>query len=303
MPHGNVVDLTGQVFGALTVLELAEKREGSSRIWWVCRCECGQTIEALGNTLARGMKKACGVDGHNWRPARGQTYIDPNRRTLQPEYKSWTAMKQRCLNPNDDNYSNYGARGIRVCDRWLESFEAFCADMGPRPGGMSIERNDVNGDYEPGNCRWATAKEQARNKRCTIYVEHDGARVNLAELVERLGLSYSVVKGRLDNGWTLEEALNEPVREPSEAQALYELPDFPINEKPISKSGRKPDDLTGRKFGWLTVIEPCEPTEKARGPMWLCRCSCGREVEVYARSLRMGDRKACGVGHHFPRGR
>lgn len=229
MPHGNIVDLAGEVYGALTVLELAEKREGSPRAWWVCRCECGQTIEAMGNTLKRGMKKACGVDGHFWRPARGQHYVDPNRRTLRPEYKSWSSMKDRCLNPNHDKFKHYGGRGITVCAEWLDSFDAFCADMGPRPEGTSIERDDVNGNYEPGNCRWATPKEQARNQRRTIFVEYEGVRQKLCDLCERFGLPLSNVRGRLVSGWDLHEALTTPIHQPEiKTEPVYELPDFPI---------------------------------------------------------------------------
>jgi len=118
-------------------------------------------------------------------------------------------MKKRCLNPNATGYSNYGGRGITVCDRWINSFEAFHQDMGDRPEGMSIDRIDNNGNYEPGNCRWATNEEQQRNKRdrplrlITVNGEHN----SIAGWARKIGIDQSAIHHRLRRGWPIELAV------------------------------------------------------------------------------------------------
>ena len=123
------------------------------------------------------------------------------------EYKSWTHMIGRCCNPTDRAYRHYGGRGIRVCDRWRASFEAFYADMGPKPPGLTLERIDVNGHYEPANCKWASVTAQARNRRSSRVVTYRGERMCLAEACDRAGLPYNRVQRRLELGWSEERAL------------------------------------------------------------------------------------------------
>jgi hypothetical protein len=129
-----------------------------------------------------------------------------------PEYKIWTQMIQRCHNLKSDSYEDYGARGVSVCDRWRESFEAFYADLGPRPStSHSLERNQVNGNYEPGNVRWATSCEQARNKRSNIFVTVDGQQMVLADACDKLGLNKKTVAKRIHMGWSPERAISVPI--------------------------------------------------------------------------------------------
>lgn len=134
---------------------------------------------------------------------------------ISPTYKSWDGIIQRCLNSASSNYSDYGGRGICVCDRWNPaaggSFENFLYDMGERGFGFSIDRINVNGDYEPSNCRWATSKEQARNKRNTLMLELDGKTQSIMEWSEETGIPYSTIKKRINSyGWSHERALTTP---------------------------------------------------------------------------------------------
>lgn len=149
-----LTEMTGQTFGLLTVLGRAPDKVSAAQAYWQCRCECGQEIAVNGSSLRRGSTRSCGCGR-----------VKHGLANKAPEYHVWEGIKQRCLNPNRRGYEYWGGRGISVCERWLE-FENFYADMGPRPGpGYSIDRSDNDGNYEPGNCRWATASEQQRNTR------------------------------------------------------------------------------------------------------------------------------------------
>lgn len=128
-----------------------------------------------------------------------------------PEYTAWVNMRGRCLNPNNAGYKNYGGRGIMVCTRW-KAFTAFYADMGPRllPS-LTIDRINNDGDYEPGNCRWATQKQQRRNARSNHHLTFHGETMCMSEWEERLGMNPSVLSSRIRRGWNVERALTEPL--------------------------------------------------------------------------------------------
>lgn len=137
-----------------------------------------------------------------------------------PEYKAWQAMIDRCDNKNNQRYERYGGRGIRVCDRWSSSFAAFFEDLGPRPSkDHSLDRIDNDGDYEPGNCRWATRETQIRNTSRNIYVDHDGKRMTLADWSRETGINFFTLRGRILKGWSTKDALETPPggRRPSDA--------------------------------------------------------------------------------------
>jgi hypothetical protein len=128
-------------------------------------------------------------------------------------HRAWLAMKNRCLCPTSGPYPNYGGRGIRVCDRWANSFEAFAQDMGEPPSRThSLDRIDTNGHYEPGNCRWATIREQHDNRRVTRAIEHRGERKTLREWAAEFGVSYFTIRQRIERGWPVSRALSEPAR-------------------------------------------------------------------------------------------
>lgn len=136
----------------------------------------------------------------------------PTRLPADPTYRSYHAMKSRCLNPNHSRYSDYGGRGIKICERWLD-FENFLEDMGHRPDGCSIGRNNNDKDYSLDNCRWETNKDQARNKSTTLWVEIHGETISLAEAVEEFSVvSYATAMKRYYNGWDIEDVLLKPVR-------------------------------------------------------------------------------------------
>jgi hypothetical protein len=167
---------------------------------------------ARSDKLRKGLKKSCGINGHRWQqdfskfPQQGLSTKHPS------EYRSWESMRSRCLDKKYAHYKHYGGRGITITPAW-DSFATFLADMGPKPASeYTIERNDVNGNYEPGNCRWITRTEQSRNTRRTIYIQHEGEQVLLMDLVESYGVTRGIAYARLKMGWPLDRALMEPVK-------------------------------------------------------------------------------------------
>lgn len=193
MSRWKPVDLSGNKFGKLTVLG----RKDAS--FWECRCDCGGSALQRTYALTSGHANSCGC-------MQRKTHGLCGVRT----YKSWDSMKQRCTNPNAPDYANYGGRGIVVCDRWLKSFDAFYADMGERPENTSLERIDNNKAYEPSNCKWASAKEQQRNKRNNPIVTYRGEAISVVSLAERVGLPSKVLIWRLNNCWDLDRAVSTP---------------------------------------------------------------------------------------------
>ena len=129
-----------------------------------------------------------------------------------PEYRSWIAAKNRCYNPRNSDWSDYGGRGITMCDEWRDDFAAFLRDMGPRPSGRSIDRIDHNGPYAPGNCRWATTDQQANNQRSNIGLNFGGKTHTLAEWARITGIPRGALEQRVSAGWTTERTLTTPLR-------------------------------------------------------------------------------------------
>jgi hypothetical protein len=163
-----LIDLTGQRFSCLTVIKRDGMTPDRKRVLWHCRCDCGIELHVQAGNLKSGNSKSCGCLNRELisRRAIERSYKHghSSRTETSPEYRSWAAMWGRCRCPNTPYYRLYGGRGVTVCERWT-SFENFLADMGLRPTGRSIDRIDPYGNYEPGNCRWATPKEQRANRR------------------------------------------------------------------------------------------------------------------------------------------
>lgn len=211
--------MVGQRFRHLIVLGVVDNGAGRTAI--SCRCDCGEICERDSSEVRRGKSRTCGCEM--------QTHGYAGRRRC-PAYTVWALMRSRCNNINGKDYSFYGGRGITVCDRWNE-FKNFFADMGNPPRGHWIERIDNDGNYEPGNCRWATRLDQARNRRNNRKVVAFGETKCLSAWVEdgRCRVGYRTLLHRLNLGWKSEPAitLNKRSRVPG-----WECPRFPAGFNP-----------------------------------------------------------------------
>ncbi|CAB4223446.1 hypothetical protein UFOVP1670_55 [uncultured Caudovirales phage] len=191
------IDLVGQTFGRLTVLERLPNAKKNHK--WLCRCECGKTTAVLGFCLRNGNTKSCGSHPHVGPVTHGKS--------TTRAYVAWDHMLQRCQNPKSPVYKFYGARGIAVCERW-QQFEGFYADMGDPPDGLSLERKENNGGYNKANCRWATKIDQANNTRSNHRLTHNGMTLTIAQWSRQLGFKRGVIASRLVMGWDITRTLS-----------------------------------------------------------------------------------------------
>lgn len=190
----------GSRYGRLTVIEESTKALQKSR--WLCICDCGNQKVVYANDLRKGHTTSCGCYArHMQRTANTKHGHAPRSATggsgQSKTYKIWAEMIKRCHNPSSESFPRYGGRGISVCDQWRESFENFLADMGESPTGLSIERDDSNGNYEPGNCRWASVIEQANNKRNNVMLGTPDGIMTIAEFARRHGFAYQSVQKQI----------------------------------------------------------------------------------------------------------
>ena len=204
-------DLTGQKFGRLTVVERAGSN-ARGRATWRCACDCGNSLVVVGSDLLT-KQTSCGCQ-------RRETLAKFNAETKTTHgmrytrlYKEWRSMKNRCYCDSWEDYGNYGGRGIVVCPEWRDNFEAFrdWALVNGYQDNLTLDRVNVNGNYEPSNCRWATRKQQANNTRRSLYLEYNGEVKTAKEWADALGLNYNTLYSRITTkGWSIEKALTTP---------------------------------------------------------------------------------------------
>lgn len=209
-------NLIGQRFGKLLVESRIGAKHVNRQIYWKCLCDCGNTSEVRTSHLRKGKIVSCGCHRNEIARARSRTHGHGTKGIRTKTYRAWQSMIDRCTNPRTRCYKNYGGRGISVCERWIKNYSAFLADMGECSKHTSLDRIDVNGNYEPSNCRWATDAEQALNKRNNVYVYWCDRRITLKELSEATGVPYKKLHRRIRTlGWSVESAVIERPVEPS----------------------------------------------------------------------------------------
>lgn len=197
---GKFVDLTGQRFGSLIVIERAENTK-NNKAQWLCRCDCGNLTVVQRANLKSGGTVSCGCKRK------------PHGKVHSRLYNIWRGIKQRCSNPNATGYKNYGGRGVAVCDEWLHNFQAFY-DWSMQNGyaeNLTIDRVNTDENYSPDNCRWVTQKVQQNNKRTNHYITFNGETHTIREWEDKLNLKRGVVDSRLRRGKTIEEALGKEI--------------------------------------------------------------------------------------------
>lgn len=193
-------------FHRLTVIRQDTSRKNKSRRYWMCRCECGQWVSVTTADLRSGNTKSCGC----WKRDKAIEQATTHGESKSKLYGVWNAMMARCYNPNVERYSRYGARGIKVCDEWLHNYVAF-RDWALSNGytdGLTIDRIDVNGNYCPDNCRWATKADQMKNTTTNRFLTYNGETHTLSDWARIVGISASTLSRRLKRGWTMEQALS-----------------------------------------------------------------------------------------------
>lgn len=202
-------DLAGEKFSRLKVIKYAYTR--NKRAYWLCECVCGNTKVVSTTDLKTGNTQSCGCLKHE----RVKTFYSNLNKTHGMKgtkiYSKWLSMKARCYKKSCKGYKNYGGRGIKVCDDWKNSFITFYewAIKNGYQDNLTIERIDVNGNYEPDNCKWITNTEQQNNKKNNTYIIYNGDKHTIAEWSRIMGINKNTISGRLRKGWTTKRVLSK----------------------------------------------------------------------------------------------
>lgn len=208
-----LIDRTGRKYGRLTVLSLHGKTVRNESLW-LCLCDCGTRKVIRGADLASGHTTSCGCARIGCMKGVGTTHGHSRSGVCgagSRTYATWRGMKRRCMNPSYKRYKDYGGRGITVCDRWIESFENFIADMGERPEGLTLDRKNNELGYFKENCQWATHEQQHNNTRRNIIVTFKDQQMTIPQLSIMVGVPYGMLRQRIVNrNWSVEDAVNIP---------------------------------------------------------------------------------------------
>lgn len=197
-------DLTNKTFGYLTVLQLSEDQGNGKKpiVKWSCLCKCGKVITVKSDSLISGHTVSCGC--------KKITHGFANKERL---YNTWKCMRQRCNNPNNKSYPNYGGKGVKICEEWNDYsiFRSWALNNGYTDE-LSIDRINSNGNYEPSNCRWANDKVQMNNQTRNRKILFEGKEYTMSQLAEKFGLSYSAMQHRIERGWSMKRIANQKMR-------------------------------------------------------------------------------------------
>lgn len=206
---GKAMNLENQRFGRAIVLKRVENKGRYVR--WLCKCDCGNEFIALTTHLRNGSVKSCGCLRKEIAINKSKTINTKHGKHKTRLYKIWAAIKGRCFNKNNCAYKNYGARGITICDEWLNNYPAFekWANANGYNETLTIDRIDVNGNYCPNNCRWATKREQQNNRRNCHYITYKGETKTIAEWARTLHISHKRIEGRISRGWPIEKVFSK----------------------------------------------------------------------------------------------
>lgn len=198
-----ISDLSGKKFNRIKIIEFSHSEKGNSV--WKCQCDCGKIFYCQARMFKHEKTKSCGcLKKEKWKKR-----ITTHGMAYSPEYIVWNNMKNRCNNKNHTSYNLYGGRKIKICERWINSFENFFEDMGHRPKNHTLERIDNDGDYTPDNCKWATRKKQNMNKSDNHLITFNNNTQTLGEWADEIGIKYTTLFARIKRGWALEKALKK----------------------------------------------------------------------------------------------
>ena len=199
------LNLVGLKFNRLTVLSELQERTNAGKVQFECQCDCGKKVIVVGSKLKNGWSKSCSCFQKEVVSKRSKEDNKTHGLSKTSIYTTYQTMIARCNNKNSQAYPRYGARGIKVCDRWMQSFENFYKDMGEKPSKKhSIERKNNEGNYEPSNCKWADVYEQENNKSTNVVISYKGELLTIAELSRELNMSYSKLWNKLKRRKELE---------------------------------------------------------------------------------------------------
>lgn len=204
-----MIDIVGNQYNRLTVLQL-DKKDEKHRLYWLCKCICGETKTIRGDRLKKGITKSCGCLHKEKLKQIAEERKSKGKLKKERLYVIWIGIKQRCLNVNCNEYKRYGHKGIKICDSWLNDYQDF-KKWSMKNGykeNLSIDRIDVYGNYEPSNCKWSDAKEQANNRTNNLNITFNNKTQTLAQWSEELNITYSCLYRRIKSNWSIEKAFN-----------------------------------------------------------------------------------------------